>query len=215
MNPLKIVKEVVRRGTGPTPAFNAIHVVEALELLGSEGPIGRIKLAQKLGLGEASARTILKHLKNLGLVEGSKRGYTLTGRGEKAYRRFKASVSGPFEVEPSSLAFGRYNLAFVVKNASGAVRMGLEQRDAAVKAGSQGALTLIFREDRLLIPGAEECCFEELSTLQRNLAGKLKLEDRDVVVVGVGRSRREAELGGKAAVLETLQRLWGGKLERG
>ena len=206
---LRVLREIAsKRDLGPTPAFGEIHIMEAIMLLGSESPIGRLKLSKKLMLGESSARTILKHLKTLGLVEASRRGYSLTRKGKRLYSFIRERILGPIEVEKNTLAFGDFNIAFLVKAAAEAVRLGLEQRDAAVRVGGLGAITLIFKDGRLVMPGVEGCT-SEIVEVEKLVKSNFKLEEGDVVILGAGRSLREAELAAKAAVLETLRRLKG------
>jgi predicted transcriptional regulator len=210
LNLLRILEELTsRREIGPAPTFGEIHVMEVIELLGSESPVGRFKLSQRLKIGEGSARTILKHLRVKGLVEGTRKGYMLTKKGMKIYGFLREHIYGPLELPQTNLAFGEYNVAFLVRKAAGAVRMGLEQRDAAVRAGSLGALTLVYKGGKLTMPGVEEGYGEDLSKVQKLLSEKIGLREDDVVVIGVGRSKRSAELGAKAALLETLRRLKG------
>jgi len=206
---LKLLEEMARRGGGPLPAFGEIHIMEVIQLLGSESPVGRFKLSQKLRLGEGSTRTILKHLRVRGLVEGTKRGYTLTQKGMKIYSFLRRRVLGPLELPQTSLTFGSYNIAYLVRNAAEAVRLGVEQRDAAIRVGGLGAVTLLFRNGRLVMPGAEESPNEDLLKVQSLLGEAFEFREGDVVLVGIGESRRSAELGAKAALLETLRRLKG------
>ncbi|RLI30262.1 MAG: hypothetical protein DRO46_00865 [Candidatus Hecatellales archaeon] len=207
---LKFLSEIAsKRDIGPLPAFGEIHVLEAIELLGSEGPIGRVKLSKRLNLGEGSVRTILKHLRLAGLVEGGREGYTLTKKGRKIYNSIHEALSGPVEIPQNSLAFGRFNVAYLVRKAWKGVRYGLEQRDAAIRVGGSGAVTLIYREGRLTIPGAREEYSREIASVEKRISESFTLEEGDVVIIGAGGSRREAELAAKAAALETLRRLEG------
>lgn len=208
MSLLSILEELTsRREVGPAPAFGEIHVMEVIELLGSESPVGRLKLSQRLKIGEGSTRTILKHLRVRGIVKGTRKGYMLTRKGMKIYGFLQEHILGPLELPKTNLAFGEYNVAFLVRGAAEAVRLGLEQRDAAVRVGSLGALTLVYKGRRLIMPGAEKRYSKDLLKVQQLLTEKFGFEEGDVVVVGVGGSKRSAELGAKAALLETLRRL--------
>lgn len=210
MSLLSILEELTsRREVGPAPAFGEIHVMEVIELLGSESPVGRLKLSQRLKIGEGSTRTILKHLRVRGIVKGTRKGYMLTRKGMKIYGFLQERILGPLELSKTNLAFGEYNVAFLVRGAAEAVKLGLEQRDAAVRVGSLGALTLVYKGRRLTMPGAEKRYSKDLLKVQQLLTEKFGFEEGDVVVVGVGGSKRSAELGAKAALLETLRRLRG------
>jgi len=63
-------------------AYHAYRLLEALH----RGPLGRPRIVRLLGLGEASAKTLLSRMRQLGLVERDPagRGYTLTRAGREA-----------------------------------------------------------------------------------------------------------------------------------
>lgn len=207
MNLLEVLEEIAsHRDLGPSPAFNEIHVMGALELLGSERRVGRLRLSSRLALGEGSVRTILKHLKAIGLVEGTKKGYALTEKGRRIYGFLKAKVVGPIELPRTSMTFGKSNVAFLVKKAGKNVKRGLEQRDAAIRVGAEGAITLICRSLRLTMPSAEQEYTKDLLEVEKIISEKAGLGEDDVLIIGVGMNRGIAETGAKAAVLDTLRR---------
>jgi hypothetical protein len=211
LNIVKILDAVTsRKVLGPTPAFTQLHVMETLEILGSEGTMGRIKISRKLRLGEGSARTMLKHMKKAGLIEGSRLGYGLTRRGLKVYKFFRDNVKGPVNLPKTDITFGSCNVAFLVRKAERSVKYGVEQRDAAIMVGAQGAITLICKDENLLMPGVEETCLKKLPELENRIKERLKPSTGDVIIIGVSEDQRTAELGAKAAVLETLRKLSGG-----
>ncbi|GBF08466.1 hypothetical protein apy_01910 [Aeropyrum pernix] len=82
---LKSVLEMARPRKGGTPTFTAYHAARALDLLEGER-LGRQRLARSLGLGEASTRTLLEIMGELGLVEKAGRGFQPTGRGRELAR---------------------------------------------------------------------------------------------------------------------------------
>ncbi len=79
---LKSLLEMARPRKGGTPTFTAYHAARALGLLEGER-MGRQRLARLLGLGEASTRTLLEIMSELGLVEKAGRGFQTTGRGRE------------------------------------------------------------------------------------------------------------------------------------
>jgi hypothetical protein len=202
---------LVRKATetsapGPSLTFTEIHVLKALELMGDEGAVGRIRLAQELHLGEGVARTLLRHLGGLELVSNTRSGSTLTKLGQKVYRSIKTQVGGPVDVPKNPITVERYNVALVVRGASKGVRYGLEQRDVAVKAGAMGATTFVLKGGTLTMPGVDEKCFKDLPEIQRSLFSGLQLREGDVVVIGSANDRVTADLSAMAAALETLKR---------
>jgi len=71
---------VVATERGGAPAFTEWHAFEALRMI-SLGETGRLSLSSGLGIGEASARTLLERLEREGLVVRTKRGRSLTEKG--------------------------------------------------------------------------------------------------------------------------------------
>lgn len=206
MDSLTLIKKVTETAApGPGLTFMETHVLKALELMGDEGAVGRIRLAQELNLGEGVVRTLLRHLGGLGLISTIRSGSTLTKLGQKVYRFIETQVGGPVEVPKNPITVGRYNVALVVRKASKGVRYGLEQRDSAVKAGALGATTLILKGGVLTMPGVDENCFRDLPKIQTALFSGLQLQEGDVVVIGSANDSVTADLSAKAAVLETLK----------
>ncbi len=203
---LKVVERVVSKiAPGRAPSFNEAQVVKALEIIDSYGTVGRIRLSKLLGLGEGVIRTLVKHLKNEGMIEVSKHGIVLSKFGRKLLSDLKSRISEGIKVPPSSLTVGPFNIAVLVRNAAHRVRRGVEQRDTAIKAGALGATTLIFSRNKLTIPSSEEDVFKGISPIRNMLVSELTPKENDVIIVGSGENETRAEIGAKMAVLELLK----------
>jgi len=190
---------------GRAPNFIEAHVVKALVTIGSQGPVGRLKLANTLGLGEGSIRTLIRHFEKEGLIRISREGIVLTGDGERVFSSLRSNVSQTAEIPKGSLTVGEFNVAILVRGAAGAVRAGVEQRDAAMKAGAKGATTLVFKGGRMTMPDVSEDVFRDLPKIRKKLMSELKPQENDVIVIGSAGDRWAAELGATAAALETLK----------
>lgn len=88
---LETVRSLARTSKGGSPAYSTYHIYRALELI-REHPRGRPLLARSLGLGEASARTLLRRLRSWGLVESGYRGNRLTQKGARLLEAVRSSV---------------------------------------------------------------------------------------------------------------------------
>ncbi|MDH5461676.1 MAG: hypothetical protein OEZ29_00630 [Candidatus Bathyarchaeota archaeon] len=190
---------------GRAPAFTEVHVVKALETLGTEEPVGRIRLSKTLGLGEGETRTLVRHLRNEDVVEVSRTGIVLSDLGEKIFSDLRSNLSEALEVPESSLTVGPHNVAVLIKNVADSVKYGLEQRDAAIRAGAWGATTLIFRNDRLTMPGVSKDVFQNIQPIHSMLVAKLKPEENDVILIGSADDKRTAEFAAKTAALKLLR----------
>jgi predicted transcriptional regulator len=203
---LKVIERVASKiAPGRAPSFNEAQVVKALEIIGAYGTVGRVRLSKELELGEGATRTLLKHLKKEGLIEGSRRGITFSEYGKKLFSNLRSKISGGIDVPNSALTVGPFNMAVLVRNAAHGVRRGVEQRDTAIKAGALGATTLIFSRSKLVMPSTEEEVFKGISSIYDMLVSKLDPKENDVIVVGSGENKKNAEIGAKMAALELLK----------
>ncbi|MGQ9679927.1 MAG: DUF4443 domain-containing protein [Candidatus Bathyarchaeia archaeon] len=197
-----ILKQLTKStGSGLAPAYNEAHVLKAIETIGSLTGIGRKTLSKELGLGEGTVRTLVKRLKEEGILESSRGGMFLTSLGEKILESLRM-VMRTTELEETALTVGRFNYAVLVKNSSTEIKSGIEQRDAALLAGAKGATTLIFKGGGFHTPGLK---IEFPESISRRLIRILSPENGDVIIIGTADSVLEAEIGAKAAALEIMK----------
>ena len=205
---MKILETVARVAAkiapGRFPSFAEAHVIEALEDISSLGTVGRLKLSKDLGLGEGEARTLVRHLKNEGLIEVSKSGISLSAAGKKFLSSLRVVLSEQVEMPFTPLTVGRFNVAVRVAGMKDSVKYGLEQRDSAIMAGAKGATTLVFTKNRLIMPSTEGDAPKRDFSILAALS-KLSLNEGDVIIVGSADEKIKAELGAKTAALELLK----------
>ncbi len=202
---LEVIERVASKiAPGRAPSFNEAQVVKALEIIGFYGTVGRIRLSKELELGEGATRTLLKHLKKEGLIEGSRRGVTFSKQGNRLFSNLRSKISEGTDIPYSPITVGPFNIAVLVRDTAHRVKRGVEQRDTAIKAGALGATTLIFSNNKLTMPSNEEA-FKDLSPIDNILASKLNPKENDVIIVGSGENKRIAEIGAKMAALKLLK----------
>ena len=203
---LEVIERVASKiAPGRAPSFTKAHVVKALELISGEKAIGRIRLSKELELGEGSTRTLVKHLKNERIIEISKYGIVLSEYGIKLLSDLRSRISEGIEVPSSLLTVGPFNIAVLVRDAAHRVKKGVEQRDTAIKAGALGATTLIFSRNKLTMPATEEDVFKSIPSIHGMLVSKLDPKENDVIIVGSGENKKNAEIGAKMAALKLLK----------
>jgi predicted transcriptional regulator len=190
------------KAPGPSPSFSLFHMLQAIELI-AERPIGRNKLAENLNVGEGAIRTIIERLKDAGLITMSRAGCTLTSKGTKLWKEYKSALK-KIEIRKSELALAEYSSAILIKNSGHKIRSGVEQRDAAVKAGARGATTIIFKEGRLIIPSVSSNMTNDFPQAADQIIRLLKPGENDAIVIGSGNSLSEAEHGVLAAAWTLL-----------
>jgi predicted transcriptional regulator len=190
---------------GPAPAFSRYHLCLALLKIGDESPIGRVELSRRLGVGEGAGRTIMKRLSQAKIITTTRGGCALTGRGQLIYRTLRSRLSTVVSLGAGRLALDTNSAAIVIRGAARRVKKGLEQRDAAIRAGATGACTLIVSDRRYVMPTAdrnEETNFDD--TLVHDLESLLHPKDGDAVTIVSAPNRETAEQGAIAAALELL-----------
>jgi predicted transcriptional regulator len=190
---------------GPAPPFNEGHVVKSLEIIADYGNVGRVNLSKELELGIGTTRTIMKHLKRERLIESSKYGFVLSEQGKNLLSGLRVKIGKGIEVPNSPLTVGPSVVAVLVKDAAHKVVGGAEQRNTAIRAGARGATTLVFLGKRLIIPSKMDHSLKDLSPLRDILVSKLSPEENDVIIVGSGENRVNAENGAIMASLKLLR----------
>lgn len=178
---------------GPKPLFDKGQVKRALELIGDHGPIGRKKLADKLGVGEGSMRTILNRLKDEDLITSSPRGHFLTDKGE---RKLEKEARKFLKIDVGDLTVGFTDVATMVGGVADRIDKGIEERDEAIKVGAKGATVLVFQDDSLKLPSSGE---EIDAGIEAKLLDFFRPSDGDVIVIGTADDEKTAERGALAA----------------
>ncbi len=203
MRAAEIITRLGRPPAGPQTSFSQVHVVRALLLIASSPGIGRKRLAEALGLGEGAARTLLSRLKEEGLIRSDRTGCYLTQKAQPIYEDLSANMTQPKPIDVSSTWPYLSNVAIIVRSAADRVGRGIEQRDSAIRAGARGAMTLVYKGGRLLMPGISDVSTEYPDFAERVLE-QLHPNDYDVIIIVGADNRLEAENGAIAAALVTL-----------
>jgi predicted transcriptional regulator len=172
------------KAPGPYPSFSLFHVIKSLELIAKEGPIGRNTLSLRLETGEGATRTLINRLKSHALILVSKKGCLLTEKGEKIWSELQSFFPQRINLERNELSLAACNVAIQIRGEADKVRAGIEQRDAAVIAGAIGAITFVFRGEKLSLPSLSENIAQTHPIAFRQINEHFYLKENDVVVVG-------------------------------
>jgi hypothetical protein len=185
---------------GPVHRFADYHVYRVLSILSDRKRRGRKQLAELVGVGEGSMRTILGWMREKGLASVKQTGVRITNTGLEFFSRLPVHVKN---MESSDISVGSCNVAVLVRGRGEEIGNGIEQRDAAKKAGADGATTIIVKGGRLVVPTDYDLDVEDpgLASLMKGL---FELKDGDVIIVGSATSRKIAEGGALAAALELV-----------
>jgi predicted transcriptional regulator len=161
--------------------------------------IGRCKLSEELKIGEGATRTLIERLKDADLVSTSRKGCSLTTKGEKVWSEFQSTFPQKINLDQNELTLADCNIALQVSGGGNRLRAGLEQRDAAIITGARSAITIVFKKQKLIIPAISEDVARDFPSVFRQITGLLRLKENDAVVIGSADNWSQAEYGAWAA----------------
>ena len=186
-------------------SFEMVHVLVTLQLIQERGHVSRHTLCKKLDLGEGTVKTLVKHLKIYDLIETDKTGTRISTKGSKLLSELLLSIPAEMSISTCSVALGKFNYAILIKQMSYVIRSGIEQRDAAIKMNALGATTLVYKDDKFMIPNTNFNALHREQKLHTLLVDSLKPEEGDVLIIGSdNKSERAAEFAAKSAALVTI-----------
>lgn len=187
---------------GPAPRFTKGHVWKTIYEIFKAGRIGRQKLAKRVGVGEGSLRTILAFLKTRNFIIIKQTGIRLTEKAISFLDKYELQI---VRLQATEITAGKYSCALRVRNVAHKIRLGIEQRDEAIKAGAAGATTLVYKNNLLSFPGESQSLKHAHPKISDLIISKFKLENNDVIIIGFGNTMKGAEEGTLAAALDLIQ----------
>lgn len=185
-------------------SYEIAHVYKALQLMKKYGKVSRNLLMEELNLGEGSIKTLVKHLKMNDFVDTSNAGMWLTKKGETLYERVENVIPAEMEVGKCSLALGKFNHFILLRGLGDEIKTGIEQRDAAIKIGALGATTLIYQDQKFLMPDRNQDSLRKEPKLRAKIFQELKPQENDVIIIASADNKKNADLAAKSAALQTI-----------
>lgn len=185
-------------------SYDLAHVYKALQMMKKHGKVSRSLLMDELNLGEGSIKTLVKHLKMNDFVETSNAGMWLTQKGKALYDRVESTISAEMEVGKCSIALGKFNHAILLRGLGNEIKTGIEQRDAAIKIGALGATTLIYQDQKFLMPDRNQDSLRKEPELRAEILEKLRPQEDDVIIIASADDKKSADLAAKSAALQTI-----------
>jgi len=147
--------------------------------------MGRKHLGVALGLPEGIVRGLVSKLRSLGRVETRQDGCHITPLGVQGLRTQLAElgIESLSEFPAEALGIGPVVVSVHVRKASHRVRLGLEERDLSVRAGAKGAVTLVYTDNTLRMPGVSKDLLSYEPQAARIILSRLDLRQGDVVLL--------------------------------
>jgi len=191
---------------GPSISFSLVDGVRALLELGAN-EMGRERLAKNLGIGNGAVRTLIKRLERMGLIERGRSGCRLTKEGQSVFSELSARIKIG-ENNGGPLSTDRYTETILIRGGAIAIKIGLEQRDVAIKEGATGATSLIFKSGKFVIPGGSSDCEKDFpDVLWERLRIGLKPLDNDLIIICSGSSKQIASKGAFSIAWTAIRRI--------
>lgn len=193
---------VSTEGKGPLPSFDITDILLAIIAI-DDSFVGRKKLAYSLELGEGAVRTLISRLRDSGLIETVASGCRLTEKGLNLYKQINHDLK---IFEPPSIIPTNLHLAgLVAKGLGNRVAKGLEERDIAVRAGAAGALILVAKNGRIVMPGVSDLSKEHPEQYLA-LMKTARPENGDLLIVTWAEEKRIARKAALAVVTGIMEK---------
>lgn len=200
---VNLVTDISSPKRGVRPAFSEYHVIKAIEILKSEGPVGRIILSRLLKLGEASTRSLIKRLKEHELIKIDEVGGAyLTQKGFELLSIWKSNIKQIGEIDLKIPDWSNNFCGIITKGLELIETYGvLRIRDIAVRRGALGLIAIVVKDLKFLLPISKNT-FEEVRDELSNICQSLKnfVDDGDAIFIVGANNRIQA----KKIFIETL-----------
>jgi hypothetical protein len=187
---------------------NLPELKEALLLwaIEKEGFLGRYTLVSVLELPDGITRGLLTRMARRGYIKSKKFvGSTLTRKGRMRLTELlsRLKIREIMDIDAGDLGFAPVSVAAHIRGGASSVRSGVEQRDAAIKSGAAGAITMIFRDGKFLLPPDLYDTSKRSRRVTDQLEERFKPSEGDVLIIGSADSRWRA-VEGVLRAAETL-----------
>ncbi len=183
---------------GPMFRFKDHHVYWTLHLLSCGKRLGRKRLSELVGIGEGSMRRIINTLREWEMIDIKQTGIKISREGLGFLAELPLKV---LDLNIGDLVVGDHQQALLVKGVGHKIENGMQQRDAGIRAGSEGCTTILYRDGRLMMPPDWDLD-ENRPELAKTIRTIAEMEEDDVIIVGGAFEHMGAVNGALAAAFE-------------
>ena len=182
---------------GPMFRFTDANVYWALHILSSGKRMGRKRLADEIGVGEGSMRSMLETLREWEMIQIKQSGITITRSGLGFLSEIPLKV---IDVDLGDSIVGDYSQSVLVFKVADKIQNGMQQRDAGIRVGATECTTLVIRDGNLIIPPDWNMDVER-PEIAKNVRAT-GITDKDAIIVGSGNDQRTAMMAALTAAFE-------------
>ncbi len=179
-------------------------MLKAIQLLSEEKFVSRTTFCKELFLGEGAVKTLIRRLKEENLVDTTKAGTYLTSNGKKLADFFEKSIPYECHIEKSITMTKKHNHAILLRGCANSINSGLEQRDYAILYGSEGCLTLLYKNQSFIFPSEDKEALNDDIKTKEILEKKLHPKEGDVIIISSSNDSFVAEISVKNSALATM-----------
>ncbi|OYT65852.1 hypothetical protein B6U74_02495 [Candidatus Bathyarchaeota archaeon ex4484_205] len=149
---ITFIRSYLTETEGPPRVFDTSHIILALYYVFNKGPCSRTSLSAYLNLGEGSIKSMIRIMKNLGLINTTFKGCYLTELGSQIIQLFRYYFPLIVEEVPNLkyVKMGNFNSLIVLRHIS--ISNFIKLRDMFIRKGAEGASILHFQDNILSIP---------------------------------------------------------------
>lgn len=189
---------------GHPKQFHPWHLLAAFyTFCQSTSPIGRYQLGSNLGLGDGSIRSLIRFLRNKGLINPVKRqGHRLSPDGEHYCQKLTQILIKFVELPENEYTIDVFNYGCHLRQLAPFVSDGVLQRDAAMRAGASGATTFVQDSELNTLIMAKNHRIDKNDL--KIVLEQFDVRIGDVLIIGSGTNPISAQLGAFAATLTLL-----------
>ncbi len=191
-----MTQTILDMGIDARSGYGEVDVVRMFLLI-SERPVGRRKLVERLMLGEATVKTMIKLMKSCGFISQGTRGVYPSKRGFSVFSRFRSFS----QIRHAKLKEFPSDKTAVIKisGCAGKMDTGIIQRDEGVKHDST-VISLMKMNGRIDVIGCPEYPHEYSGIIE----SVFDVDDGDVVILSSAESMLDAERGAVSAAMSTV-----------
>ncbi|MFH1056837.1 MAG: DUF4443 domain-containing protein [Candidatus Micrarchaeota archaeon] len=185
--------------SGPLPKFVLEDVLRAFWLIGRKKLVGRKDLGDSLDLGEGTARSVTAFLCARGFAKKIRGGCLLSEKGTLAFKKLCSIVVSTRQLPPLYSTFERPSFCMQCSlKTEPSVSKSIVARDAAIKAGSDGLLSLLFKNKKFLFLGTNDAVAQKDAKL---ISGAFFPSEGQIFILSFARNPLARERGAWAALL--------------
>lgn len=148
----------------------------------------------------------MRHLQMNNMIKATNAGTTMTQKGKALLLELLSSIPTEMNLPKCSIALGKFNYVVLLKQHSHAIKSGVEQRDAAIKIGAKGATTLLFKQNKFVMPSNTNYdSLQKEPKISKLLIRMLNPEEGDAIIIGSDdMHKKRSEFAAKSAALLTI-----------